>query len=586
MERGVELAWRNLEVRSKITSKEKKQLQKQGKPVEDKVILTDMTGKIQIGSFTAIMGASGSGKTTFLNFLSNRKYYLKTLIVNGEFLVNGRSIDTIDFNRITGYAMQDDIILDTLTVREVLLFTAKLRLSKDIYQARMDEVISDLELFNCADSIVGNVGKKGISGGERKRTSIAIELLTDPSLLFLDEPTTGLDSYNAEHLIDLLRHLSTKKITVVCTIHQPNSIIFSKFDQLMLLAAQTTIYHGSARGALDFFKDAGHPCHKYANPAEHFIYLLSPIGEDYQERIDKIKSLRHKPELEIQDREIPQGADLKTSSFGEELWALMKRSGLNLFRAKMLVLFKVIANFVFVLFLFTSFWGIGDDHDAKSVLDRAGFLFFLMVYQAFGAVSSSGAYAEEKAMFIREQANKTYSPTAYYLSKLIVDMPIDLLISTLVTISLYYAVGLDDDPERLWILVLIIIIINANARGWGNFLIISIPNVQAAAAASPFVIILQVMFGGLFINYDDIPDYLIPLHYISIVKWCWSAAIFNEFDDWDEERCGLDPRCDPEDFFSLPLNLWYCILIAFCITIVVHILAYLSLIRLARQFRN
>lgn len=120
----------------------------------------------------------------------------------------------------------------------------------------------------------------------------------------------------------------------------------------------------------------------------------------------------------------------------------------------------------------------------------------------------------------------------------------------------------------------------------GNFLVIAIENPQAAAGAGPFFIIIQLLFAGLFINYDDIPDYLIPIHYISSLKYTWSSCMLNEFDTWDEDDCGTDAICDPEDYYSIDIDFGMNVLALCILMVAVHVAAFLCLIRLANRFRH
>ena len=208
------------------------------------------------GQFLAIIGASGAGKTTLLNFLSGREIS-QNLEKRGKILVNGQSSQLVrNFSSLSAYVQQDDILFQTMTVKECLEFAAKLKLpgTLPMKMARVKKLIADLKLTKCQNTRIGGPLVKGVSGGERKRTSIGVELITDPSLIFLDEPTTGLDSFTATNVMEILGDLARKDgRTVVSTIHQPNSDIFEMFDRLMLLARGKIIYFNEARLAVDFF---------------------------------------------------------------------------------------------------------------------------------------------------------------------------------------------------------------------------------------------------------------------------------------------------------------------------------------------
>lgn len=235
-----------------------------------RTLLDHVTGFANPGEVLAIMGSSGAGKTTLLNALAGR------IDIKGDVLLNGNARAAVKAfaKQHQAYIMQDDVMLKHQTPREILIFSAMLRvhdLTKQEKLQRVDDIIAELGLKNCQDTKVGAAGVlRGISGGERKRVSIAMEMVTNPSLLFVDEPTSGLDSFTAIHVVDSLKHLAMNGRTVLCTIHQPNSQIFNKFDRLILLAKGKIAYFGPAKEAIKYFTSIGHPCAKYINPPDHF----------------------------------------------------------------------------------------------------------------------------------------------------------------------------------------------------------------------------------------------------------------------------------------------------------------------------
>uniref|UniRef100_A0A8K9WN91 ABC transporter domain-containing protein n=1 Tax=Oncorhynchus mykiss TaxID=8022 RepID=A0A8K9WN91_ONCMY len=179
----------------------------------------------------------------------------------GQVLIDGKMVDS-DLRLISAYVVQDDILMGTLSVRENLLFSVNLRLDPRHYSAadkqqRVDSIIDDLGLQDCAHTKIGTEFLRGVSGGERKRCSIGMELITSPRLLFLDEPTTGLDSNTANHIINLLHRLSRSGKTIVFSIHQPRYSIFSRFDHLTLMHRGELVYAGAAGKALSYFTDLG-----------------------------------------------------------------------------------------------------------------------------------------------------------------------------------------------------------------------------------------------------------------------------------------------------------------------------------------
>lgn len=180
---------------------------------------------------------------------------------------------------MSGYVVQDDVIMGTLTVKENLMFSANLRLSPTISAKekteRVDQVMDELGITHVANSKVGTQFIRGISGGERKRTNIGMELIVNSSVLFLDEPTTGLDANTANTVLRLLHKLSRKGRTIIFSIHQPRYSIFKLFDRMMILSKGLTVYHGVSNKATEYFEQIGYECESLNNPPDFFLDVIN-----------------------------------------------------------------------------------------------------------------------------------------------------------------------------------------------------------------------------------------------------------------------------------------------------------------------
>nr|XP_013008160.1 ATP-binding cassette sub-family G member 2-like [Cavia porcellus] len=240
----------------------------------EKELLSNISGIMRPG-LNAILGPPGAGKSVLLDVLAARKHPEK---FSGGVLINGESYpDNLKY--YSGYVAKDDIMMGTLTVKENLHFSAALRLPTTMTNheksEKINEVIEELGLGKVADSKVGTEQIQGVSRAERKKTSIAMELVTDPSILFLDEPTNALDCSTAHAVFLLLKRRSKQGRTIIFSIHQPRHSIFEMFDSLTLLAAGKLIFHGPAQMVVHYFASAGYNCELYTN---HAVFLLDVIS--------------------------------------------------------------------------------------------------------------------------------------------------------------------------------------------------------------------------------------------------------------------------------------------------------------------
>ncbi|EEA08416.1 ABC-2 type transporter family protein [Cryptosporidium muris RN66] len=274
------------------------------------------------GQFIGIMGISGSGKSTLLNALSGR-LKASNFIVTGSILVNGYS--DIDLSYLTRLVLQKDFMLPYLTVRETMDIAAGLRLphhSKKERNEKIEEILDILGLLDIQSTLVGGISSKGLSGGEIKRLSIAIELLQGPPVLFLDEPTTGLDAARAYDLMDYLANLAhSTGMIIICSIHTPRSQAFSLFDKVLVLSKGLVVGQGSPMDVLTFYNDVLTIFPKNYNPADFIIDAISLV-----ELAHKQKGAEEKLNCEIIDNKI-RIVDNKVNE--EPLYEFEKLSSIN-----------------------------------------------------------------------------------------------------------------------------------------------------------------------------------------------------------------------------------------------------------------
>ena len=483
----MELIWKNLVIETKEKKKGKNQV------AEKKRILHGISGCVKSGECLAIIGSSGAGKTTLLNYLS-RKTESQTLDVSGDVKLNGQQIDNEKFSLIASYVMQDDILEATMTPLEILLFTAKLKLALPLkeVETRVREMIIDLNLTRCKDTRIGDALIRGVSGGERKRTSIAVELISDPKIIFLDEPTTGLDSFNAYEVIDLLNSLARKGKMVIFTIHQPSSEIFHLLSKLCILALGKTVYFGPHDKSLNFFEELKIPVPMNYNPFEHFMEVtnVSIVSNDivineFRNVLDIGSPKLEKGEVEINtndhlikydklmthfSQQFTQNckkydySDEETiSNFSEDNKTLFESRNVstNFFyqfsmlfgrnivisqRNKKIFFLRLVQSMFPAFFVSILFARLSKNF--SGIQDRLGVILMSLTNSILNSSISTvlvcnillKLVSDEQKVFMRERSNKLYSVAAYFFAKIFSELPIYFITAVLFGLLVFNSV--------------------------------------------------------------------------------------------------------------------------------------------------
>ncbi|KAI1772309.1 hypothetical protein F4818DRAFT_182589 [Hypoxylon cercidicola] len=416
-----------------------------------KPILQNVTGSIDRGSLTAVMGGSGAGKSTFVNVLMG-----KITNTGGSVMINNIPGKIKKYKKLIGYVPQDDIVLPELTVYENILHSARVRLprawSDTNIRAHVDSVIDCLELSHVRNSLVGSVGRPVISGGQRKRVSIGMELAAAPMAIFLDEPTSGLDATAASSIMRTLKAIARLGISVIVIIHQPRMEIFEMLDDLILLASGQIIYEGPEAGVQDFFENVGFEFPAHSNYGDVVTDIITGNGRAYKRSGDISKdSLIANWAQSRQNAFIKEKhASLRSSKSSiaennskhrdllrkrgaphwKQFWLCLRRAMLQQWRTKSSFVFEmVLASIAGLLLglaenskkgvLFTGIYNAPYDvlslaTDTRSVPELA-----LLTAIAIGLVSAAPGvrvFSEEMLLYRRE-AEAGHSRIAYFLAK-------------------------------------------------------------------------------------------------------------------------------------------------------------------------
>ncbi|RKP22687.1 P-loop containing nucleoside triphosphate hydrolase protein, partial [Syncephalis pseudoplumigaleata] len=544
-----------------------------------KTILNGVTGVFNPGRLTVILGSSGAGKTSLLNVLAGEST-TNAGRLTGELLVNGQQTTGHEIRKMAGYVYQDDIIYHTMTVREAIMLSAQLRVSRDVSndakRERVEDLLTLLHLTKAADTLIGNERIKGVSGGERKRASIAMELVSNPSILFLDEPTSGLDSFTALMVVRILKELAQAGHTVVATLHQPSSDIFHLIDDLMLMAEGRVLYMGEAEKSIDYFARYGYRCPQYSNPADFFFMSIFhkvdatdaagiPLNNNASSASLLDEWLASAEGIALrQAADAPHGGGYSDSNrkyrsnFREQFPLILKRAARNVLRDKMVLGAKLGQTLVFAVIFDVIYWQIPNRAQTSQVQDRSGVLFF---YAANLVMSNAMAvltvFSMERSTFARENHSGLYGLPAFFFSKLAVEVPIYVLTPTLLVCATYWAIGLHHDVGRFFIACLTAVLLSGAGMSIGVAAASFFSELSVALAVVPTLILPMMIFGGLFANVATLPVWIRWFKWLSLMKYGFVALAKNEFHGLTI-GCGDDvpaEACRPLDGHTVIANL-------------------------------
>ncbi|KAL2644833.1 hypothetical protein R1flu_012420 [Riccia fluitans] len=403
---------------------------------ERQEILHGLTGYAEPGAIMAIMGPSGSGKSTLLDSLAGR--LAKNATLSGDILINGRR-KTLSYGT-AAYVTQQDVLVGTLTVRESIRYSADLRLPTSTPNtgrtAIVERVLVEMGLQDCADTPIGNWHLRGLSGGEKRRVSIALEILTRPRVLFLDEPTSGLDSASAFFVITTLRNLARDGRTVIASIHQPSSEVFELFDMLCLLSNGKTVYFGEASSA-----NETEDLESQQDPLDRMrtTEMVQILVDSYQKSEYAMRTAAR-----VQDISQVKGTVVECAGslagFVMQAYTLTRRSFVNMSRDIGYYWLRLIIYNILCICIGSIFFKIGTSF--TSITGRAGCMSYVVGFLTFMSIGGFPSFVEDMKVFSRERLNGHYGVAAFVIGNTLSSVPFLFLISIVSSSIVYFMVGL------------------------------------------------------------------------------------------------------------------------------------------------
>ena len=547
------LEWRDVNVSVKIKGGKLKQ------------ILFDQRGIAHSGEVVAIIGASGSGKTTLMNYLSG--------FIGPEFTTKGqlnlgspKEVSNKVIRGISGYVLQEDIIQTQLTVYENIEYSARFKLSNSSSQdikRRVNISIQMLNLDKCRNTRIGTEFNRGVSGGEKKRCCVAMELVNEPPILFLDEPTTGLDSVNAEDVVLCMKELAKNNKIVISTIHQPSVDLLKMFDRLIIMHEGMAVYSGKYEEMSSYYANNGVTIPNYVNQVEYILTCLNMnesncklLAETAAENktnyfeytsVEAVKkacieakqnthydTVVKKTTDEYVDQIIKLSA-VQKNGFFSSVGVQMGRTFKTFFRDRRTFMAQIAVNIFYVVLALILFRQLGTDY--AGIQNRTGVLYYLMMVSIMSMMQITAmAFSTGMTVLKKELMQGQYTPASYFIG---VTVPPDLptvIIMLSSSVGIFFISNLNFKTwNKLWNFMLLITGSIQAGEGMGHVLAALFSDPSKTIAAIPIVLMPLQLFSGFLFDLDSIPAFLKPMTWISIFRYSLEGMVLNEFSDLDCE---------------------------------------------------
>lgn len=488
-------------------------------------LLDNVNVHFRCGRMTCLMGTSGAGKSTFLDVIAG---YKTGGTVTGEVLIDGRAKDPATWKKISGYSEQQDILNPYLSVLETLRFTANCRLPKSANKEEVvQRVMKLMDINEWADSIIGREKDgEGLPKHVRKRVTIANELVALPKILFLDEPTTGLDTNPAALVINAVRQATDAMgLITVATIHQPSKRIFSAFDDVLFLTKGGKMtYMGESARVLDHFgslASTGAP--EDCNPADYCLGVIDQLTPDDAragfERSDLYRGL-----VESIDKETEKGrasaapsiSSKRANNAFSEVWLLTKRHAIVQWRNPSYCFMRMASSIVMSLFLSILFFS--DKSTLEGAVFSIGAIFFLVFVLVIPMQAAVVPLVEDRAVLYRETVSGCYSKISYGVGQLLADQPFHAINTVLMFVCFYFIVGFKLESNEMGYFVLMLYLSNWVIQSLGQLYALATPNEESANGLGGLSVMLSVILMGFLINYQMMPH---------AWKWAYWANLFH-----------------------------------------------------------
>ncbi|XP_073905698.1 ATP-binding cassette sub-family G member 8 isoform X1 [Castor canadensis] len=520
--------------------------------------IQNLSFKVRSGQMLAIIGSSGCGRASLLDVITGRDHGGR--MKSGQVWINGQLSTPQVVRERVAHVRQHDQLLPNLTVRETLAFIAQLRLPRTFSQAqrdkRVEDVIAELRLRQCANTRVGNTYMRGVSGGERRRVSIGVQLLWNPGILILDEPTSGLDSFTAHNLVRTLSRLAKGNRLVLISLHQPRSDIFRLFDLVLLMTSGTTIYLGAAEHMVQYFTAIGHPCPRYSNPADFYVDLTSidrrsreqevatrakarSLAALFLEKVRGSDDFLWKADTREMDVDscaasptLSQNVDCPSSTelpgAGQQFTTLIRRQISNDFRDLPTLLIHGAEACLMSLIIGFLYYGHGDTN--LSFMDTVALLFMTGALIPFNVILDVVSKCHsERAMLYYELEDGLYTTGPYFFAKILGELPEHCAYVIIYGIPIYWLTNLHPGAESFLLHFLMVWLVVFCCRAMALAAAAMLPTFHMSSFFCNALYNSFYLTGGYMIKLDNL--WIAPawISNISFLRWCFAGLMQIQF---------------------------------------------------------
>ncbi|GAB4833444.1 ABC transporter G member 34 [Ancistrocladus abbreviatus] len=515
-------------------------------------LLRDVSGAFRPGVLTALVGVTGAGKTTLMDVLAGRK---TGGYIEGSINISGYPKNQATFARISGYCEQTDIHSPNVTVYESVLFSAWLRLSSEVdtktRKMFVEEIMELVELNALRDALVGLPGVDGLSTEQRKRLTIAVELVANPSIIFMDEPTSGLDARAAAIVMRTVRNTVDTGRTVVCTIHQPSIDIFEAFDELLLMKRGGQVIYAGQLGRqshklVEYFEAIeGVPKIKDGyNPATWMLDITTPqvesqLGVDFAELYANSSVYRRNEELITElSSPAPDSKDLYfPTKYSQPLFTQFKACFWKQYQSywrnppynAIRFLMTAVIGFLFGLIFLNKGTKMGKEQDLMNLL---GAMYCAVLFLgATNATTVQAVVGIERTVFYRERAAGMYSALPYAFAQVAVETKYVAIQTLLYTLLLYSMIGFEWKIAKFFYFYYFMFMSFIYFTLYGMMLVALTPGHQIAAIVTSFFMSLWNLFSGFLIPRTQIPIWWRWYFWASPVSWTLYGLVTSQVGD-------------------------------------------------------